>query len=334
MPPDFGKQVIEVLAKRAALMCSNVECQAITSGPADDPQKSVNIGEAAHIYGAKEGAARFREDMTDAARAEITNGIWLCRNCHKLVDADPKRFPAELLFQWRAAHERHVISKLGTTNDLLRLDIELRDVDKFLEDSPLAAQIVRDRPPGWEYRLTSELLKSYLKANLRNWSDLRNGLYSKATIMIESGRALTWFGAKVQESGRLVDALGLLYSRELQKAWGMPGEPGDPLEIRHVCRLIRSAVDEILKWEESVRFIAAEEPYTKLSDSLSGALGTQIDQIASVPHFLDEAVDWLDTNPDIHREFHFQLTFKLPEGWIERLEADLEEITRRVRTGD
>jgi hypothetical protein len=129
----------------------------------------------------------------------------------------------------------------------------------------------------------------------------------------------------------LAGALGALYSRELDKAWGMPGEPGEPLEIKHVCKLIRSAVDEILKWEESVRFISVEEPYTKLSGSLAGTLGMQIDEIASFPNFLDEAVDWLDTQSDVQRKFHFELTFKLPDGWLERVEADLEEIAGRVR---
>lgn len=53
-------------------MCSNIGCRVVTSGPADDPNKAVGIGEAAHIYGAKAGSARFRHDMTDGARAEIT----------------------------------------------------------------------------------------------------------------------------------------------------------------------------------------------------------------------------------------------------------------------
>jgi hypothetical protein len=59
-------------------------------------------------------------------------------------------------------------------------------VDKFREDSPLAAQIVRDKPQGWEYRLTSELLKECLQSQLRNWSDLQGGLYSKGTNVIEA----------------------------------------------------------------------------------------------------------------------------------------------------
>ena len=207
MAPDFGKPVVEMLARRVALLCSNVDCRSITSGPADDPQGSVNIGKAAHIYGAKDGAARFRADMTDVARAEITNAIWLCRNCHKLVDSDPQRFPATLLFQWRAAHERYVTSKLGSKNDLLKLDLASQQIDKLREDSPLAGQIVRDKPCGWEFRLTAELLKTYLRGPTRTWQDIQRGLYSKATSAVDNRKALAWFNARLDEASRLTVAV-------------------------------------------------------------------------------------------------------------------------------
>src|SRR5690242_9382546 len=114
MTPDFSKVVVETLARRAGMMCSNLECRVLTAGPAATPEKSVSIGQAAHIYGARVGSARYRVEMTDTSRGEITNGIWLCTNCHKLVDSDAQRYPAELLFQWRNLHDEFVVSKLGS----------------------------------------------------------------------------------------------------------------------------------------------------------------------------------------------------------------------------
>lgn len=291
----------------------------------------MNIGEAAHIYGAKDGAARFRADMTDAARAEITNGIWLCRNCHKVVDSDPQRFPAALLFQWRAAHERYVTSKLGTKGDLIKLDVEFREVAKLREDSPLAGQIVQDKPCEWECRLTAELLKTYLRSPLRKWNDLQRGLYSKATTAVDSQSALAWFSARLHEASRLASAMAALYTQELERAWGRPGEPGDPMEIRHVCGLIQSAADEILNWEERVRFVSVAEPYTRLFGLLSGALGFLLDKFGSIPSSLDEAVDWAEANPGVKREFNFHFVCKLPEGWLEKVQNEQEAIARHFR---
>lgn len=105
MAPEFSRVVADTLAKRAGLMCSNVECRTVTAGPAEAADKAISIGEAAHIFGARQGAARYRDDMTDVSRAEVTNGIWLCCNCHKLVDSDASRYPPDLLFRWRTLHE-------------------------------------------------------------------------------------------------------------------------------------------------------------------------------------------------------------------------------------
>jgi DNA-directed RNA polymerase subunit M/transcription elongation factor TFIIS len=43
--------------------------------------------------------------MTDAERAGPSNGIWLCRTCARLVDADERRFRVETLRGWKEQHE-------------------------------------------------------------------------------------------------------------------------------------------------------------------------------------------------------------------------------------
>lgn len=74
-------------------------CGAITIGPADEPNGTVNVGEAAHIYGANPGSARYDPGMASVDRGAIANAVWLCGNCHKLVDDNPGKYPAGLLFK-------------------------------------------------------------------------------------------------------------------------------------------------------------------------------------------------------------------------------------------
>lgn len=221
-------------------MCSNTECRAVTCGPAQLPDRAVSIGEAAHIFGARRGAARYRDDMTDVSRAEITNGIWLCRNCHKLVDSDPPRFPSDLLFQWRNLHEQYVISKIGATNDRLQFELSASKVEHFASESALVRRIVRDSPNGWEYRLSAELLRDYLRPSMRAWKDLQLNLYTKPSITI-ADNPLDWFRARVDEAGRLVPIIARLYTQELPRTWGPPGQAGDAIEVRHVCKLIQGS---------------------------------------------------------------------------------------------
>ena len=76
----FSAETVLTLSKRSALLCSNPDCGALTSGPTAETNSSLNIGEAAHIYGRTNASARYKPDLTIAEVSDITNGIWLCRS--------------------------------------------------------------------------------------------------------------------------------------------------------------------------------------------------------------------------------------------------------------
>lgn len=49
---DFNEKVKHTLANRAGNICSNPNCKKSTFGPHTEPNKSINIGVAAHITAA------------------------------------------------------------------------------------------------------------------------------------------------------------------------------------------------------------------------------------------------------------------------------------------
>ncbi|MDR0392287.1 MAG: HNH endonuclease [Planctomycetaceae bacterium] len=71
---------------------------------------SYDIGEAAHIVGEHEGAARFNSNISAQQRNDISNLIFLCANCHLQVDADKegKTYSVKLLTQWKKEHEEKI----------------------------------------------------------------------------------------------------------------------------------------------------------------------------------------------------------------------------------
>ena len=83
---EFDQRTKETLAKRVCYRCSNPNCCKLTSGPHEDPSKSVNIGVAAHITAAASGGKRYNSEISSEARKSIDNGMWLCQNCAKLID--------------------------------------------------------------------------------------------------------------------------------------------------------------------------------------------------------------------------------------------------------
>jgi hypothetical protein len=106
MRDDFPIPVKELLAKRVAQRCSNPSCRKPTSGPQDNPERSINIGIAAHLTAASEGGPRFDPLLAPAQRASPENGIWMCQSCAKLVDNDEHRYTLEILRGWKIQAEQ------------------------------------------------------------------------------------------------------------------------------------------------------------------------------------------------------------------------------------
>lgn len=116
---DFSRQTIEILAKRVTYCCSNPECRKATIGPNVNKNKATSIGVAAHIKAAAPGGPRYDENMTSEERSDISNGIWLCQSCSKLIDANPERYPVNLLLEWKELAEQtsqRAIESDGTFN--------------------------------------------------------------------------------------------------------------------------------------------------------------------------------------------------------------------------
>lgn len=113
MRDDFTKAVKDTLSQRVGLLCSNPECMRLTIGPNSAETKSTNIGVAAHITAASPGGPRFDKNMVSIERYSISNGIWLCQSCAKLIDSDESKYTVNLLVKWKNLAESHAESQLN-----------------------------------------------------------------------------------------------------------------------------------------------------------------------------------------------------------------------------
>ena len=113
---DFTKLTIMKLRDRVANLCSNPQCRKNTvAANLETIDNRTIIGEAAHIRAASSGAggARFDDDMSHDERKSIDNGIWLCKNCHRMIDREPKKYSVEILERWKAEAEEYASKNLG-----------------------------------------------------------------------------------------------------------------------------------------------------------------------------------------------------------------------------
>jgi hypothetical protein len=118
----FDKKTSEIIAYRAAYICSNPECNTLTIGPTiTDPQLKNKKGEAAHILGEKAGAARH-DPKSSINIASVQNGLWLCANCHTLIDKNKGAdYSSDDLFGWKKDHEETISMLLRTHKSPLPL---------------------------------------------------------------------------------------------------------------------------------------------------------------------------------------------------------------------
>jgi hypothetical protein len=100
------------LAERVAYRCSRPQCRRQTIGPHSEPDRSAQVGVAAHIHAAAPGGKRYDPNQSNQARSAIANGIWLCQTCSRLVDTDEARFPADTLLQWKRECEDETLAQL------------------------------------------------------------------------------------------------------------------------------------------------------------------------------------------------------------------------------
>jgi hypothetical protein len=105
MRDEFSGDVKRKLADRAGHRCSNPTCKRSTSGPSETAKAVTNIGIAAHITAASVGGPRYNPSLTQEQRSDIENGIWLCQNCAKAVDDDPKTYNVPVLWDWKKRAE-------------------------------------------------------------------------------------------------------------------------------------------------------------------------------------------------------------------------------------
>ena len=123
--------------------CSNPNCRKLTCGANESPEKVTNIGVAAHIAAAAKGGPRYDECMTPDERKSLSNGIWLCQSCSKLIDVDETRYPTEVLMKWKAIAEDLAILDVETNSpagnisqdkELIKFYVQCFDRPAFQDD--------------------------------------------------------------------------------------------------------------------------------------------------------------------------------------------------------
>ena len=140
------------LEERVSSRCSWQGCGKATRGAArGDEAASVNLGVAAHITAAAAGGPRFDATLSPEERKSLLNGIWLCQNHARLIDADESAYSVAKLQEWkRQAEERSALSvEDGHQLDPVPLQEDVADLRHRLMEMARDDLIALRRGVGW-----------------------------------------------------------------------------------------------------------------------------------------------------------------------------------------
>lgn len=167
---DFNETTKRTMAERVAWRCSFPGCGKITIGPRMGPgeeNKSLNLGEAAHIVAAAEDGPRFDKNTVPDFRRSIDNGIWMCRAHARFIDTDHKEYSVETLKLWKFQAEEQAYNNLKL-QDNYKLE-DRRTLIAIGFDLLLYGSWSSVKGHEWEF-----VVRSYLKGSsksLKNYSD-------------------------------------------------------------------------------------------------------------------------------------------------------------------
>lgn len=265
----FNNKTKEILAKRVNFSCSKPGCTEITIGPHSNLEKTVNLGEAAHIYGANIGSARYEPEMTEEQRSHISNGIWLCRKHAKLIDSDPELFSAQKLFIWKESKEREVRSLL--------FGGEPEDFD--FSDS------------NWEYKYIIKEIKPIVIKAKSDFKRLKmGGMYRSVNFLNDPITEVYPWSAKVKENFiNLLKNVDYLLCKNLNNIVKV-GAESLRNQIDEFISDLKVLIENIVNWEINIYFTQLNFEFNELLVLYKGMGEFLINKIEFFINELSEAL--------------------------------------------
>jgi hypothetical protein len=147
--------------------------------------------------------------------------------------------------------------------------------------SAKAFRIVLERPVAWEYKLFGQSLIDAIDQHGDIRREHKAGIVLGSSEHVSPEDFVTWLQVRMDETGRIVSAIGQLIDTNIQTALGEPGQPGDPVEISFVARNLGLAYQELIEWSQKVKRTHVNtdfEPIVKNMSTLHNQMIEELEQ--------------------------------------------------------
>ena len=105
---NYSQRTIKILFALSGNQCAYPGCKNPAIVPATEKSDALVLNQICHIYALNEDGPRGKAGLTEKELNSPENMILFCPTHHVIVDGQHETYPAEILKQWKQAHEMEI----------------------------------------------------------------------------------------------------------------------------------------------------------------------------------------------------------------------------------
>lgn len=197
-----------------------------------------------------------------------------------------------------------------------------------LSDSDQRALLV-DRPPAWEYMLLASTLIRRLESLEPKWFDFQLRFVNAIGPVVSKESLANVVRERLDIASTLVYHLNNTFSSDIQeRAFGLPGEHGDPELIVHLGIRMIDGYGSLLQWSEDVRSLRVPRGAEKVRLILSEAMGESLLAyrvfVSDFAERVEQIPEMLSRGQSVNLNLSIRLT--LPDTLGDNLAGELRKL--------
>lgn len=194
-----------------------------------------------------------------------------------------------------------------------------------------AMRLLIDRPPGWEYLYFGAIVHREMTRLESRWRDHQmRYVHRSDRVPVPQGQELVFLGNVMREASTIINIEGVLSPEMQARAFGLPGESGDPEMIEHLATRLVAVYRDQMSWAAMVRGAMVDEEFERLFALTAQLVDLPILQFRQ---FVDASLSRLDRismlqTAEIPSYLPLELTITADDALLAAQRREMRRITR------